>query len=108
MMSTIVFSTFSAALTSNLKSEGLNTKQSAKIAERLRDGTSSENVSAAYSVPLKQVKLVDDAERSALVNGLRAHGLSGAAFTGICLMIFYWSQQREKKSSRPVRPGPRN
>lgn len=108
VMSTIVFSTFSAALTSNLKSEGLNTKQSAQIAERLRDGASSEDVSADYSVPLKQVKLVGDAERGALVDGLRAHGLSGAAFTGVCLMIFYWSQRREKKRRRLVRPGPRD
>jgi hypothetical protein len=105
VMSTIVFTTFSAALTSTLKSEGLNTQQSAKIAERLRNGASSEDVSADYSVPLKQVKLVGDAERGGLVDGLRAHGLSGAAFTGNCLLIFYWSQRPEKKSSRPVRPG---
>ncbi len=102
VMSTIVFTTFSTSLTNTLKSEGLNTKQSASIAERIRSGSSSEEVSADYSVPLKQVELVGDAQRSAMADGLRAHGLSGAAFTGVCLLLFYWSQRRQEKR-QPLR-----
>lgn len=102
VMSTIVFSTFSASLTNTLKSEGLNTKQSASIAERIRAGASSEDLSADYAVPLKQVELVADAQRGAMADGLHAHGLSGAAFTAVCLLIFYWSQRRQEKR-RPLR-----
>jgi predicted MFS family arabinose efflux permease len=101
VMSIIVFTTFSASLTSTLEDEGLDSKQSAKIAERIRAGVSSEQVSANYSVPLREVEEIADAQRGAMTDGLRAHGLSGAAFTVVCLMIFYWSRRREEKKGDP-------
>ena len=105
VMSTIVFTTFSASLTSTLEDEGLDSKQSAKIAERIRAGVSSEHVSANYSVPLREVEEIADAQRAAMTDGLRAHGLSGAAFTVVCLMIFYWSQRRQEKKGELARAG---
>jgi hypothetical protein len=99
-MTTIVFSTFSASLTSTLESEGLNSKQSASIAESIRAGVTSEDVSANYSVPLQQVEEIADVQRDALTDGLRAHGLSGAAFTGVCLVIFSWSRRRQEEQAR--------
>lgn len=106
VMSTIVFTTFSASLTNTLESKGLNSKQSAKIAKRIRAGASSEQVSANYSVPLRRVEQVAAAQRAAMTDGLRAHGLSGAAFTGVCLVIFYWSRRREEKKGDSARAPP--
>jgi MFS family permease len=100
VMTTIVFSTFSASLTSTLESEGLNSKQSADIAESIRAGVTSEEVSANYSVPLQRVEEIADVQRDALTDGLRAHGLSGAAFTGVCLIIFTWSRRRQEEQAR--------
>jgi hypothetical protein len=34
------------------------------------------------------------------MTGLRAHGLSGAAFTGVCLAIFVWARRREDADRR--------
>lgn len=58
----------------------------------------SEDVSANYSVPIEQVRRIAEAERGAVADGLRAHGLSGAGFTLVCLRIFVWSQRRHAKA----------
>lgn len=102
VMSTIVFGTFSAALTNRLESEGLSSKESESIAQSIRAGVTSEDVSANYSVPLQRVERIADAQRDAMGDGLRAHGLSGAAFTGVCLVIFTWSRRRAARAE-PLR-----
>jgi MFS transporter, DHA2 family, multidrug resistance protein len=107
VMSTIVFSTFSASLTNRFEGEGLDSKQSARIAERIRAGASSERVSANYSVPLREVRRIADVQRGALADGLRAHGLSGAGFTIVCLLIFVWSQRRQERKDDPARAPPK-
>ena len=106
VMSTIVFSTFSGSLEDRFETEGLDSKQATRIAERIRAGVSSERVSANYSVPLQEVKLIADTQRSALADGLKAHGLSGAAFTIVCLLIFVWSQKRQGREDDPARSPP--
>lgn len=94
VMTTIVFNTFSASLTSNLESEGITSPESVQIAESILEGVTSENVAANYAVPIEQVEQIAQAQREAMMDGLRAHGLSGAAFTGACLVIFVWSRRR--------------
>lgn len=106
VMTTIVFATFSASLANTLEREGLSSKQSASIAESIRAGVTSEDVSADYSVPLQQVERIADAQRDAMADGLRAHGLSGAAFTVVCLGIFYWSRRRQAKAADPAPTAP--
>lgn len=106
VMSAIVFTAFSASLTNTLQSKGLNSKQSVSIAESLRNGVTSEDVSANYSVPLRRVERIADVQRDAFADGLRAHGLSGAAFTGVCLVIFSWSRRRQAKGAGPARTAP--
>ena len=101
VMTTIVFSAFSASLANTLAREGLDSEQSAVIAESIREGVTSEDVSAKYSVPLQQVEQIADAQRDAMADGLRAHGLSGAAFTVVCLGIFYWSRRRQAQAAEP-------
>ena len=105
VMSSIVFTTFSASLASTLESEGLTSQQSVQIAESIREGVTSEHVAANYAVPVQQVEQIADAQRDAMVDGLRAHGVSGAAFTGVCLVIFVWSRRRHAHGSVPAAPG---
>lgn len=105
VMSTIVFNAFSASLTSALASEGLNSEQSVQIAESVRDGVTSEQTAANYAVPVQQVEQIADDQRDAMVDGLRAHGLTGAAFTGACLVLFVWSRRRYAHESVPSASG---
>ena len=105
VMSTIVFNTFSGSLASTLESEGLKSQQSVQIAESIREGVTSEHVAANYAVPVERVEQIADAQRDAMVDGLRAHGLSGAAFTGVCLVIFRWSRRRHAQDSVPAAVG---
>lgn len=100
VMTTIVFTSFSASLTHTLESQGLESKQSMSIAESIRAGVTSEDVSANYSVPLQQVQRIADDQRDAMTDGLRAHGLTGAALTVACLGIFAWSRRREATAVR--------
>ncbi len=55
-----------------------------------------------YAVPVQEVEQIADAQREAMVDGLRAHGVSGAAFTGICLVIFVWSRRRYAHDEVPA------
>ena len=105
VMSTIVFSAFSASLAATLKSEGLDSQQSVQIAESVREGVTSDEVAANYAVPVQQVEQIAEAQQEAMVNGLRMHGLSGAAFTGVCLVIFLWSRRRQTHDSVPAAAG---
>lgn len=105
VMSTLVFNTFSASLATTLESEGLQSRQSVQIAESIREGVTSERVAANYAVPVQQVDQIADAQREAMVDGLRVHGLSGAAFTGVCLLMFIWSRRRYAQSSVPAGAG---
>lgn len=41
-----------------------------------------------------QVEQIARAQREAMMDGLRAHGVSGAAYTGVRLVIFPWSRRR--------------
>lgn len=107
VMSSIVFATFSASLANTLEREGLDAKQSAGIAASIREGVTSEDVSANYSVPVRRVEQVAGAYRDAMGDGLRAHGLSGAAFTGVCLLIFTWARRRQSGSRPRVTSGAR-
>lgn len=100
VMSTIVFSTFSASLTSTLEDEGLDSARSAGIAESIRSGVTSEHVAANYAVPLRQVEQIAEAQRDAMADGLNAHGLSGAAISGACLVIFYWARRRQEHTDQ--------
>ena len=105
VMSTIVFSAFSASLASSLASEGLDSQQSVQIAESVREGVTSEQVAANYAVPVQQVEQIAAAQREAMVDGLRMHGVSGAAFTGVCLVISVWSRRRHTHDSVPAAAG---
>ena len=98
-----MFNTFSGSLGSTLESEGLESQQSVQIAESIREGVTSEHVAANYAVPVRQVEQIADAQRDAVVDGLRAPGVIGwAAFIGACLVIFLWSR-REHADPRPPR-----
>lgn len=95
--------TFSTSLSNALASEGLNSKQSAAIAARIRAGVSSEHVAANYWVPLRRVQQIADVQRGAMDDGLRAHGRGGAGFTVLCLVIFVWSRRRQEKTPDAAR-----
>jgi predicted MFS family arabinose efflux permease len=101
VMSAIVFTTFSTSLANTLEREGLDAKQSAGIAASIRAGVASEDVSANYAVPLRRVDQIAQAQQDAMGDGLRAHGLSGAAFTGVCLLIFSWARRRQAEAAAP-------
>jgi MFS family permease len=101
VMSTIVFNTFSASLAGKLESAGLDSQQSVQVAESIREGVTSEQVAANYAVPVQQVEQIAAVQREAMVDGLRMHGVSGAAFTGVCVVIFVWSRRRQQHDHKP-------
>lgn len=89
VMSTIVFTAVAATIESTLGSEGLATTQSEEIATSMRNGASSEEVSAQYAVPVSEAETIDDAQITAMISGLHAHGLFGAGFIAAAAGIFW-------------------
>ena len=99
VMTTIVFGVISTSLTAELRQEGLATQQSADIAAQIRDGATSENVAADYSVPVQEVDQISDAQRIAMVDGLHAQGQWGAAFIGVAAVIFLLGRRRQERAT---------
>lgn len=95
VMSTIVFAAATTSFEDSLSTEGLATAQSAQIAEDIRDGATSEDVSALYAVPPTEVSDIDDAQKDAMIDGLHAHGLSGAIFIAVAAGIFWYARRRQ-------------
>lgn len=94
IMSTIVYSAAAASLTQSLGSEGLASSQSAQIAESIRSGTSADQASSIYAVPVEDVEQIESAQQYAMVDGLHAHGLAGAVFIGAAAAIFWFARRR--------------
>jgi len=95
VMSTIVYSAAANSIAGSLGNEGLASQESAQIAQSIRDGSSSEDVSAQYAVPIDEVDEIDDAQQAAMIEGLHAHGLSGALFISAAAAIFWFARRRQ-------------
>lgn len=94
VMSTIVFTAVADSIESTLGAEGLVTTQSQEIATSMREGASSEEASALYSVPVSEAETIDDAQITAMINGLHAHGAFGAGFIALAAGIFWVARRR--------------
>lgn len=95
VMTAIVLSTVSGSLTATLGDEGLANGQSAQLAETLRDGSTEQEASTTYSVPLSQVQEVDEAQKAAMIDGLHAQGYAGAAFIALAALVFLLGRRRQ-------------
>ena len=102
VMSTIVYATTAAALGDSLESQGLESQLSAEIAESLRAGASPDDVSTAYTVPVSDVNDIDQAQKSAMVDGLHAFGASGALFIAVAAATFWLGRRRQVRGARSV------
>ena len=94
VMSTIVFTAVAGSIETTLGSQGLATAQSEEIATSMRNGASSEQAAAQYAVPVSEAQQIDDAQITAMIDGLHAHGLSGAAFITAAAAIFYLARRK--------------
>ncbi len=99
IMSTIVYSALTGSIESSLGSEGLQNPQSAEIAASIRDGSSPDEVSAQYAVPVSEVNEINDSQKQAMIAGLHAHGLWGAVFIGTASGIFWFARRRQTKAT---------
>lgn len=101
MMSTLVFATFQASLTTSLQQSGSDTSQVPAVAQALRDGVSSEQVSTQFAVPLAEVDDIDDEQKQAMVDAYRAQGMAGGFVLLLATAIFAFSRQREPQLPDP-------
>ncbi len=88
VMSTIVFTSVSTALSTILAAEGIDSQESTTIAESMRSGATSEQVASDYSVPVAQVNEISTAQGEAMVAGLHTLAVTGSIIAGACVVIF--------------------
>lgn len=107
VMSTVVYTVIAGSLGNSLESEGLESQESAQIAQSLRAGATSQDASASYAVPINEVDEIDQAQKYAMVDGLHAFGISGALLIATAAGIFWFGRRRQTrgvltKASRPT------
>ncbi len=88
VMSTIVFTSVSTALSTILAAEGIDSQESTTIAESMRSGATSEQVASDYSVPVAQVNEISTAQGEAMIAGLHTLAVTGSIIAGACVVIF--------------------
>lgn len=93
LMSGIVYGTFETSLTNQLTAAGQDASQVGEVSAALRSGSSSEEVSAQYSVPLDTVDDIDAEQKQAMVDGYRAQGLAGGLITLAAAGVFYFNRR---------------
>lgn len=102
VMSTIVYATTAEALGDSLASQGLQSQESAQIAESLRAGASPDDVSTTYGVPVSEVNDIDQAQKTSMVDGLHAFGASGALFIAVAAATFWLGRRRQVRGAKSV------
>lgn len=100
VMGTIVYGVIATSLGNTLGAEGLRSQESAQIAQTMRDGSTSEDASAQYAVPVDQVASIDSAQKSAMIDGLHANGLAGAILLSAAALIFAQARRRQSIADR--------
>lgn len=95
VMSTIVFGAINASLEDSLGGQGAPADQAQQIAASIRDGASSEDVSAQYAVPLEEVNEIDDSQQAAMISGLHVQGVAGAVAILTATGVFYFARRRQ-------------
>lgn len=100
VMSAIVFGAMANSLDQSLGNQGLTTSQSQEIAASIRDGASSEDVSAQFAVPVTEVDQIDAAQQDAMMSGLRAQGIAGAVVILAAVGFFGIARRRQVAPTR--------
>jgi predicted MFS family arabinose efflux permease len=89
VMNAVVFGALYTSMSSSLVEQGRDVGQATQIVEQLWDGLASEEVAAQNSVPIEAVQSVALDMRIALMDGYRAHGLTGGAITLMAALVFF-------------------
>ncbi|MDQ1248835.1 MAG: transporter, partial [Actinomycetota bacterium] len=93
LMSSVVYGTFEDSLTQQLTAAGQDSTQVAQVAEGLREGLSSEEVSSQYSVPLDTVTDIEAEQKQAMVDAYRAQGLVGGVIVLGASAAFFFNRR---------------
>lgn len=93
-MSTIVFSTMAISIADQSATAGINPQQAEQIANDMREGATSEEVSSQYSTPVSSVDQIQEFQREAAVEGYRAQGVGSGTMLLIAAGIFYFTRRR--------------
>lgn len=80
-MTTIVFATAATSLQQQSVAAGLDPTTSTQIAEAMRDGATSEEVSSQYAVPVSEVDEIDTLQQQAYLEGFQMQGKVGMLVT---------------------------
>ena len=96
LMSALVFGVVSTSLATELRREGQDNSRSDQIAASMRDGATSEDVAAQYSVPVADVDQISEAQAVAMVDGFHAFALASAACTALALAVFVGARHRDR------------
>lgn len=99
VMSTVVYAAAVGSFNASVADSGLDQQESEQIAEGLRSGETSQQVGSLYAAPASDVAEVDTAQQKAMIDGLHAHGLYGAAFIGFAAAVFAIGRRRKSASS---------
>ena len=93
LMSSVVYGTFEDSLTRQLTAAGQDSTQVAQVAEALREGLTSEEVSSQYSVPLETVADIEAEQQQAMVDAYRAQGLVGGVIVLGASAAFFFNRR---------------
>ncbi|MCB0914894.1 MAG: MFS transporter [Actinobacteria bacterium] len=104
-MTTIVFLAVSGSLEQQSEAAGIDPSTSSVIAADMRDGSTSEDVSALYAVPVAEVEQITEMQTRAFLEGLHAHGLVGGAVTMVAAGMFFVVRRREEIRAGDAVPG---
>lgn len=89
VMTAIVFAAGKTSIAAGFEAVGLDKQQSIAMAQAIRDGASSEEVSSQYSAPLTVAGHVNNDIKTGMIEGLHALGFAGALLITGAAAVFW-------------------
>ncbi len=96
-LSAIVFTTISTSIADQSNAAGISPQEADRIAESMREGATSEEVSSQYSVPLDTVDQLEGYQRQGAVEGYWAQGVGSGIVLTLAAVIFYVGRRRVER-----------
>ncbi|MGI9197775.1 MAG: MFS transporter [Candidatus Nanopelagicales bacterium] len=94
VMTAVVTTVGMASITSQMSAAGMSTSEYGAAATALLDGTSPQDVSDQYGIPIDEAQELDDIDRQAFVSAYRAQGLVGGLVTAAAACLFLGIRRR--------------
>jgi len=106
VMTMVVTFAGTASMQSQMQASGTYSEENAEAAWAIIEGTSPEDASDMYGIPIEEAQQISDQEKVAYVDAYRAQGVAGGVISLLTAVVFFLNRRRYQRLHPPVGSAP--